>query len=239
MAAVADGRFDVMLLVYNFIQKDAAERVIKACKTKDIGVTLMKTNPVGKYLNMKERVAMMEKEGKKVSDRMRNRLADMKKDADNGEGFIKKHNLQDPNEIRAASTRYVLANPGVDNVLCRCSTFEDAEHFLKLSGTRLTGKDSKKLAAFENGFGKWYCRHACGLCESSCPEGVQINTIMRYAHYFDSQRLEKYAMEKYALLPGQKASKCDSCRGDCMAGCPHNVPVQGLLAFAHQKLELA
>jgi aryl-alcohol dehydrogenase-like predicted oxidoreductase len=46
-AAAADGRFDVALFVYNFLQKEQGERIIEACRIKDMGVTLMKTDPVG------------------------------------------------------------------------------------------------------------------------------------------------------------------------------------------------
>ncbi len=45
MAAVEDGRFDLMLLSYNFMNKDEAEKVLKACKAANIGTTAMKTAP--------------------------------------------------------------------------------------------------------------------------------------------------------------------------------------------------
>ena len=61
LAAAEDGRFSVMLLVYNFIQREMAEKVINVCQEKKIGITLMKTNPVGRYLAMKERIEEMKK----------------------------------------------------------------------------------------------------------------------------------------------------------------------------------
>ena len=36
MAAVKDGRYAVMLLVYNFIQKEMGDKIMKACKKKNI-----------------------------------------------------------------------------------------------------------------------------------------------------------------------------------------------------------
>ena len=44
-AAAEDGRFDVMLLIYSFMNKEAGERVLAACKKKNIGTTAMKTTP--------------------------------------------------------------------------------------------------------------------------------------------------------------------------------------------------
>ncbi len=45
LAAVEDGRFDIMLFVYNFLQREAGRRILEACAAKDIGVTLMKSDP--------------------------------------------------------------------------------------------------------------------------------------------------------------------------------------------------
>ncbi len=239
LAAAADGRFDVMLLVHNFIQKEMGEKILKACKEKNIGATLMKTNPVGRYLNMKDRIETEEKAGKEVSQRMREAFDSLKKTAELGDAFVKKYDLKDSVEIRAAATQFCLSDPNVTAVLARCATFEDVEHFVKLSGTNLENLQAKKLDAFKNGPGKLYCRHACGICESSCAKKVPVSTIMRYNHYFDAQGQEKYAMEKYAALQTNKADLCINCDGACQVACPYGVPVQGLLALAHGRLILA
>ena len=44
-AAADDGRFDLMLLVYNFLRKEEGEKVLAVCKQKNIGTTAMKTKP--------------------------------------------------------------------------------------------------------------------------------------------------------------------------------------------------
>ena len=53
LAAVEDGRFDVGLFVYNFLQKEQGEKIIEACQKNKVGVTLMKTNPVKVYKRWK------------------------------------------------------------------------------------------------------------------------------------------------------------------------------------------
>jgi len=68
---------------------------------------------------------------------------------------------------------------------------------------------------------------------------VPINTIMRYNHYFEAQGREKYALAKYADLPGPKADLCYNCQDFCETACPYHVPIQGKLIFAHQQLSLA
>ncbi|MCJ7630613.1 MAG: 4Fe-4S dicluster domain-containing protein, partial [Longimicrobiales bacterium] len=82
-------------------------------------------------------------------------------------------------------------------------------------------------------------RHACGICEPSCPYQVPINTISRYGHYFDVRSREKQAIQKYAALSGTKAEPCIECAGYCEVACPYGVPVRTLLTRAHQKLTLA
>lgn len=236
VAAAMDGRFDVMLLVHNFIQKEQGEKILAACKEKNVGATLMKTNPVGRYMDMKEQIAADEKAGKEISPRRKAYMERMKEAAVKGEGFVKKYGLENSKEVRAASTKFVLGHPTVATVLARCNSFEDMEHFLGISGATLSDMEAKKLAAFTRGPGKLYCRHACGLCESVCPHGVPVNTVMRYNHYFEAQGLEKHAMEKYAALSTANASVCQDCGGHCETACPFGVPVQALLDFAHQRL---
>ncbi|UCH96880.1 MAG: aldo/keto reductase [Candidatus Aminicenantes bacterium] len=241
LAAARDGRFAVMLMVYNFIRKEMGETVLKACQEKKIGATLMKTNPVGNYLAMKSRAEEIKKRAEGNPERLKrieSYLEGVRKEAQKGEWFIKKYNLTDPGEIRIASTRFALSHPGVTAVLARTRSFEDVEEFLKASGTTLSDLEAKKLAAYTKGPGKLYCRHACGLCEPGCPYNVPVNTIMRYNHYFEAQGNEKYAMQKYAALTTSKADICESCRGMCQDNCPYGVPIQGLLTMAHENLSL-
>lgn len=238
LAAAEDGRFDVMLMVYNFVQREMAERVLAACREKNIGVTLMKTNPVGNYLKVKQGVEKREKEGKEVPEYYRAVLARMKKTYDAAAEFIEQHKLSNPDEIRDAAVRFVLGHPAVSAVCISFGNFGDVDTYLKLSGSRLSADDKKKLSAFNRGLSHLYCRHACGICEASCPQGVPVNTVMRYNHYFDAQGREKHAMIKYANLTTAKADRCESCTGHCEAACPYGVPIQGLLGLAHRTLSL-
>ncbi|MCP5107508.1 MAG: aldo/keto reductase, partial [bacterium] len=88
MAAVADGRFDVMLLVYNFIQQEMGERVLKACAEKNIGATLMKTKPLDKYFVMKEMVEeRAKKSGKEIPEGTKKVMEGFKGRADKANEF--------------------------------------------------------------------------------------------------------------------------------------------------------
>jgi predicted aldo/keto reductase-like oxidoreductase len=238
LAAVEDGRFDVFLLAYNFLQMDQAEEVLKAARKKNIGTALMKTTPVALYHSIKSSVERMEKEGKEIDPLYLEGVKRYEDKLERAQGFLKKYNLQDPKEIRAAAVKFVLGNPDVSTVTCLARTFEDLESFLLLSGTKLTTPDQAKLDAYREACGELYCRHACGECEPQCPYGVPVNTIMRYHHYFTAQGREKEAMLKYAKIPGLNAEVCSTCSGPCETACPHNVPVQGKLLLAHNQLTM-
>ncbi len=236
--AVKDGRFDVILMAYNFIQQDLGAEVIENCRKENIGVTLMKVNPVGKYYIIRDRIKKLEEEGKKVHPLFREGLIRFKKKAEFADGFIKKYDLNNPREISDGAVKYVLGNSGVSSVVCSIKNFDDIDEFIGLSGTRLSEPENEKLSYYKEGPGKLYCRHGCNECESSCPEELKINDILRFNHYYDAHQREKYAIKKYLSLNGKDARHCLDCEGYCESSCPYGLPVQGLLSMAHDNLTI-
>jgi predicted aldo/keto reductase-like oxidoreductase len=241
LTAVKDGRFDVILLAYNFLKQDMSEKILDVCYRQNIGITLMKTNPIRGYFGLKNWIAEQDKErtaSEKWLNRGRIKLSRLEEKFKSAQSFLRELNLKDPNEIGRAAVRFVLSNPRVDTVCVSYSNYNQVKEFLELSGSRLTTCDKQILAAYAHSLGNFYCRHACGLCERQCPYGVPVNTIMRYDHYFEAQGREKYAMQKYSDLRTVKADLCQTCAGPCEAACPYGVPVQGLLMLAHRNLTM-
>jgi predicted aldo/keto reductase-like oxidoreductase len=238
LAAVEDGRFDVVLLVYNFLQKEPGEKVLDAAAKKNVATTIMKSNPLSRYYDMKNRIEQMKKDGQPIDERMQQSMVQMEETAKQAEAFIQKNGLKTPAEIKAAALKFVLADPRVHTLNLAFNTFEDVQNSLAISGSGLSRDEKSLLASFERDCGSLYCRHACGLCESQCPSGVAVNTIMRYDHYFEAQGSEKFAMEKYATLETSKADACRTCEGWCERACPYGVPVRTLLCMAHAQLDL-
>jgi len=237
LAAADDGRFDVMLFVYNFMAGEQGEKILKACKAKNIGAALMKTNPVLNYMEVQEEVDKAQAEGKPAPSRAR-LLPRLKERADAAEAFKKEYRLDGYDQVRDAAVRFVLSNPDVHTACLTIKNYSDLEFYARLSGARFGPIEQRRLAAYERSMGRLYCRHACGQCELHCPEGVPVNTIMRYNHYFQGQGREKTAMVKYASLTGSRADRCRACAGYCEKACPYGVPVKGLLAQAHTRLKL-
>jgi predicted aldo/keto reductase-like oxidoreductase len=239
LAAAEDGRFDVFLMTYNYLRQEQSEEVLRVCKKKKIGTTLMKTNPVGRYLSWKEAIERLEKEEKEIPEFYRKGLDNLKDKYEKAQAFLKKYNLENPEEMKTAAIKFCLSNPDVNCICVSFQNFDDVQRYVMLSGQRLTPADQTALDAFAKSFGQFYCRHACGECESECPHNIPINTVMRYNHYFTAQSREKYAMEKYAKLNVEVARNCINCDGPCQAACPYKVPIQTLLVLAEQNLTLA
>ncbi len=237
-AAAEDGRFDVALFVYNFLQREQGERIIEACRARDMGVTLMKTNPVGVVARYGEDAAEARASGR-ISEARERTLQEYEAWAEAAETFKQRHGVRSATEIRDASIKFCLDHSGVHSVCPTMNTFDELEAFVALSGQRLSATEKPMLASYETLLGRYYCRHACGICEPSCPYQVPVNTIARYGHYFDVQNREKEAIRKYAALTGTRANACLECAGHCEAACPHRVPVRTLLTRVHENLTLA
>lgn len=239
LAAIDDGRFDLILPVYNFLNEHDGDHILAEAAKKNVGSIIMKSNPVGHYYDFKAKVeSMKEKSGEDYEYYSRMAVKASEKAALTKQ-FIKKHGLDNPDKLREAAIKYVLSNENVGTVILTFRTFADVERYVGLSGTKLGSSDRGMLDDYREFFGDLYCRHACGRCEPSCPYGVPVNTIMRYHHYFDAQGREKEAMAKYAKLPTRRADLCRKCKGWCERACPYGVPIKGLLCISHEMLTLA
>jgi aryl-alcohol dehydrogenase-like predicted oxidoreductase len=239
LAAARDGRFDVALFAYNFLYREMGENILKVFKEKNIGATLMKVNPVLEHLELDEYVNDQDKEGKSVHDHTRKRLALYKERVQKANAFNKKHGLTSYPQMRDGAIKFVLSHPGVHTVTFSIKNFDQLEKYVSLSGTRLDAADKKALSIYEKQKGEFYCRHACGVCEPSCPHGVPVNTIMRYHFYFRGQGREKAAMTQYAGLEGSKPEVCKTCSAPCENACPYRVSIQAQLLHAHHTLTLS
>jgi predicted aldo/keto reductase-like oxidoreductase len=237
LAAADDGRFDVVLFTYNFIQKDQGNRILKACKEKNMGTTLMKTDPVRSYNDIERMYARMRERGR-VTEAGERIINDFRAKAEKAKEFAQKYGISGDKQVRGAAIKFCLNSPDVHSVCPTINTFEDLDFYLSLSGKKLEPIEKGMLADYKSLSGSFYCRHACGECEPRCPYDVPVNTIMRYHHYFMSQGREKHAMEKYAVLKRTNAEVCTDCEGHCEAACPFNVKIQGLLMAAHQTLSI-
>lgn len=235
--AIEDGRYDVALFVYNYVQRDMGENILKAAARKNVGTILMKTDPFGKrYFDLIAQVKTLNSENKPVPEKLKIRYDAVLEKQKIGEEFLKSHQLTDISKT-SASVRFVLDNPAVSSVIITFGSFDDIKEYISLSGTKLTPGDISEIETLKKYYSHLYCRHACGICQINCPYDVPVNTIMRYNRYFTSNR-QKEAIQKYYKLNGSKAEKCLRCPGYCEAACPYGVSIHALMTVAYNNLEL-
>ncbi|MDT8402576.1 MAG: aldo/keto reductase [Bacteroidales bacterium] len=238
MTAVDDGRFDVIMLPYNFFEPEMATRVLEACGDKNIGTMIMKSNPILLYELFKEEKDTHEKEGKEFPERYMIGYEKYKLQAEKANEFFNRYGLNSMEEMKDGAMQFVLSNKNVSTICCELPNFEALEKYIRLSGTRLAPSTEAMLAHYRSEFGNLHCRIACNECEKACPHHVPINTILRYNYYFSAKKQEKYAMSLYHTLVGNKADICLYCEGYCLDKCPYGVLTTPLLAVAHQNLSI-
>ncbi|KPK80662.1 MAG: hypothetical protein AMS27_16490 [Bacteroides sp. SM23_62_1] len=232
MAAVEDTRFDVLLIPYNFLSPEMGERVLNACKEKDIGTMIMKSNPVEAleyYDNIVRRGEELGHTDQKDYDKLKSLM-------ENAGRFFELYNMTDIEQIKDGAIQFILTNKNVGTICCRFRNFSDIEKYVKLSGTTINDRIAKILFDFKEYLGFLNCRIGCNICEQACPHRIPVNTIMRYNYYFQSQKMEKEAMQYYHQLKSAKPGLCNHCEGCCEMACPYGVATQSLLTIAHENL---
>jgi len=251
-AAAEDGRFDLMLLTYNFLNTEEADNVLAACKKNNVGTTAMKTvpgylviepwdpeNPAPDYAAYIERVGEQGVSREEAIERIVNWIAGQQESIERVKPFAEKHGLKTNEQLGEACIQWVLKNPDMHTVCVSMRTFEDIDTTLPLSGTELSQLNLEFLDDYKYAYGSNYCRHGCSACASSCPQATAVSTIMRYSQYYVRQGREKLAMQKYSTLGGQNAESCLTCQAECSGACPFGVNIQSNMVKAHSLLTLA
>ena len=136
-----------------------------------------------------------------------------------------------------AAFRWVLSNPCVSCLVISIATQGQVEEYVAASGTPPQSGDLALLRKYDQLIAGDYCQPHCGLCLSTCPEGLPINDVLRYRMYFQDYGWEKEGMRQYVRLD-RNASVCTTCAAPCAGVCPTGVPIREKMLDAHAKLTL-
>ena len=216
-AAAEDGRFDMMLLVHNFMNSEQGDQILAACKANDVGTTIMKSAPGVLHFDAFD------------PDNM----------TDEQKRFAERYGLRTADQLRLGSIQWVLQNPDAHTVCVSLNDFDNIDRVVALSGTSLSQSDEESLDRLARSVNSRYCRHGCVECARECPQDVPVSRIMRYAYYFEVQGREKHAMSRYAHLAGPNGSLCAECSAPCDTACRHGFQIRTQMSKAHSMLTLA
>jgi predicted aldo/keto reductase-like oxidoreductase len=236
LSAVDDGRFDVFLMTYNFMNAPQADPVLDACEEKGIGTAIMKSNPVMIYEILDGYIKKMEEKGDTVPEYYSIFHDKYLKQNEYAKEYFKKYDASGSEELARAAQLFVLSNPKAHTTCIDFRNINDIETLLSLSGKRIESFQTEILDHYIEKFGYLNCRIGCNLCENACPHKVPVNTILRYNYYFQKKGDQKHAMGLYKNLRSTKPELCSSCPGYCEDACPYGVAAKGLLAIAHENL---
>ena len=103
---------------------------------------------------------------------------------------------------RQACLKWILASDLFDTLVVSMPNYDRVAEYLAVSGTTsLTARDERYLQTVAAAVGPRYCRPGCGACHDACPHGVPVADILRYKMYFEDYGEEKFAMQRYGLVP--------------------------------------
>ena len=244
-----------MLLSYGFVNKDEGERVLAACKEKNVGTTIMKSAtgiiemPVfdpddpseqvqGWYDHLEGTGATHEEATERIRNHLERRRPEFERSLAESSSFIERHGIRTQEELDRKSYQWVLRSPDAHTICPSMATFEAVDRMLPLSGTRLTPDGATLLDEHASAFRTQNCRFSCAACTSARPRKLPVSTILRYAYYDQKQGRQKRAMRKYARLDGQNAAACLDCDAPCHGACPQGVQIQDRLFEAHGLLTM-
>jgi aryl-alcohol dehydrogenase-like predicted oxidoreductase len=140
---------------------------------------------------------------------------------------------------RQATVKWALTNPDVASVCVSFTNFDEIREYSAAVGAPLAAAEAAMLRRYADEMRDKYCRF-CAECEATCPHGVAISDVNRYAMYFKYYGRQKDSMRMYAALPSSaSALSCSSCSGPCDAACPFGRGVRSELLEAHGLLSFA
>jgi len=251
-AAAEDGRFDQMLLVYNFMNHEEGSRILDACRKNNVGTTAMKTAPgifkaesfdpenlsseQSEWLKRQVERGMSREQ---AVERLQNYQQGQRETYEKTLPFIEAHGIDSADHLRLAAIQWVLADKRMNTACVSMNSFDEIDKVVGISGTALTRSEADNLKQYAAAFSHRYCRHGCNLCSSACIHGLPVNDIMRFVYYYEFHGDQKSAMQEYRNLSKRNGSLCTDCTAPCLDACPHGFDAQIGLVRAHKMLTLA
>jgi len=137
----------------------------------------------------------------------------------------KRLNQQEGVEINhQAALKWVFSNPHVCTSIPGMTTFEQMDsNFSVMADLELTESENRELKLASLLPGTYFCQ-SCRECVPTCPERVEIPSLMRAYMYAEAYGNPIQAEETIATLPNGRdltvCADCTSCGAQCRRGLP-------------------
>jgi aryl-alcohol dehydrogenase-like predicted oxidoreductase len=192
-SAAEDGRFDMMLLVYNFLNTEDGDRILAACKANNLGTTAMKTSPgrlryepvdpenlTEQQESYLQRFVQRGQTREAALERLQSQAERQKDLHDRTLPFVEKYGVLTEEQLRLSSIHWVLQNSDIHTACVAFTDFDLVDKVVPLSGTELTSAEVAVLQEFQLALNSQYCRHGCFECVAECPKQVPVSTISNH-----------------------------------------------------------
>ena len=216
--AIKTGEFDTILVPLNILERTSTEELIPLAKKLGVGTIIMKAiGGCGAPLQYPQSEARF--------------LGKPEEDWPNPSEFIA-HFGKEGVERAQRSLRFVLAHD-IDTIVPGFRSIEQVDCAVNVAENfkGLTPKEKKDYK-----FGELQpeplCRD-CGLC-MPCPDGVEIQTILRWANYNKFYKINKWTRDQYPKIR-TRVNSCTEC-SECEKKCPYHLPIINMLKEADKRL---
>jgi predicted aldo/keto reductase-like oxidoreductase len=124
-----------------------------------------------------------------------------------------------------AALKWVFANPHVCTAIPGMTTFEQMDsNFAVMSDLEISEGEKRELKLASLLPETYFCQ-SCRECVPTCPEGVEIPTLMRASMYAEAYGNSIQAEETIATVPeGRGLQVCVACPS-CQARCSRKLPI--------------
>jgi uncharacterized protein len=132
-----------------------------------------------------------------------------------------------------ASLKWVLRSRYMDTVIPSMVDMDQLDENVTAMGEPWRPADEKLLAESLEQMKPSYCR-MCGACSGTCPKGLPVADVLRFAMYAEGYGQFALGREQFQQLPeAAREVRCTDC-SECAVKCPNGVQVANRAARAQE-----
>ncbi len=134
-----------------------------------------------------------------------------------------------------AALKWALQNPHVTMAIPGMKDMSQLKEDIAVMGMPFKTADARILEKYRMAVAGFYC-DLCGICEGTCPRGVDISSVNRSLMYAEGYRNRGLALSTYRELPKTaSAGACLECPV-CVASCARGLNIAAKMRQAREML---